>query len=126
MKKLSLIILILFLQLQAYALEDCIIMTQGKLTDIKIEDNTLLNVYPLITIMNDKNTLMVSPLKEGKTSFSVLKNNKERFVFEVEITKNETFIKEVKGFEILTIDEPETNKFKLDEPPIKLGGEING
>jgi len=126
MKKLSLIILIFFLQLQAYALEDCIIMTQGKLTDIKIEDNTLLNVYPLITIMNDKNTLMVSPLKEGKTSFSVLKNNKERFIFEVEITKNETFIKEVKGFEILTIDELETDKLELDEPPIKLGGEANG
>ena len=55
---------------------------------------------------------MISPLKEGKTSFSVLKNNRERFVFEVEITKNKTSIKEVKGFEILTIDEPETDKFE--------------
>ena len=124
----STIILILFnsLILPAHALEDCVIMAQGKLTDIRIEDNTVLNVYPLITIMNDKNTLMVSPLKEGKTNFSVLKNNRERFVFEVEVTKNGTSIKEVKGFDILTIDEPETDKFELDEPPKKLGGKING
>lgn len=126
MNKLLTIIFLLFLTLQAQAFEECIVTTKGKLTDIKIEDNTILNVYPLITIMNDKNTLMISPLKEGKTSFSVLKNNKERFEFNVEITKDQTYIKEVKGFEILTIDEPKTNEFELDEPPIKLGGESNG
>ena len=118
--------LIFFMQLQAQALEDCIITTKGKLTDIKIEDNTVLNVYPLITIMNDKNTLMVTPLKTGKTSFSVLKNSKERIEFQVEIGENSTYIKEVKGFDILTIDEPESSEFKLDEPPTKLGGVSNG
>ena len=110
--------LIFFMALQAQAFEDYIITTNGKLTDISIEDNTIVNVYPLITIMNDKNTLIVSPLKIGKTSFSVLKNNKERFVFNIEVDETNTKIDDVKGFEIIAIDEPDNEEFVLDKPPI--------
>lgn len=109
--------LIFFMALQAQAFEDYIITTNGKLTDISIEDNTIVNVYPLITIMNDKNTLIVSPLKTGKTSFSVLKNNKERFVFNIEVDETNTKIDDVKGFEIIAIDEPDNEEFELDKPP---------
>ena len=95
MNKWLTILLILFLSLPAYAFEDYIIMTKGKLTDISIEDNSIVDVCPLITIMNDKNTLMVSPLKIGKTRFCVLKNNKEKVMFSIEVTESKTYISDV-------------------------------
>lgn len=118
MKKFLLIISFFCFSLQAYAFEDYIIMGNGRLTDISIEDNTIINVYPLITIMNDKNTLIVSPLKEGQTRFCVLKNNKEKVMFNVKVDKNITKIDSVKGFEILSIDSPDISEFELDKPPV--------
>lgn len=103
------------------AYQDCLITTNGKLTDISIEDNSVVDVYPLVTLMNDKNTLMVTPLKIGKTRFCVLKNDKEIVMFNVEIMTDKTSIDEVKGFEILSIDKPvedEGEELELDEPPI--------
>lgn len=117
MKKWLVIALIFISSLQTQAFEDCVITTKGKLTDISIEDNTVVNVYPLITLMNDKNTLIVSPLKTGKTRFCVLKNNKEIVMFNISITENHTEIAPVKGFEILTLDNP-FEDFILDKPPL--------
>ena len=45
------------------AFEDCIITTKGKLNDIRIQHNDIIDVFPLITISNNKNTLIVHPLK---------------------------------------------------------------
>ena len=122
MNKWLTILLILFLSLPAYAFEDYIIMTKGKLTDISIEDNSIVDVCPLITIMNDKNTLMVSPLKIGKTRFCVLKNNKEKVMFSIEVTESKTYISDVEGFKILALDSPEKEEFVLDKPPVIMGG----
>ena len=108
--------LIFLSALQAQAFEDCIITTKGKLTDISIEDNKIVDVCPLITVGNDKNTLMVSPLKSGKTRFCVLKNNKDIVMFNIEITENKTKIDDVKGFEIFTLDSP-FEDIILDLPP---------
>lgn len=112
-----LLLLIANLALPTLAFEDYIITTKGKLTDISIEDNTIVDIYPLITIMNDKNTLMVSPLKTGKTRFCVLKNNKEKIMFQIEVLKNKTIIQEVKGFEILSLDKP-IEEIEIDKPPL--------
>ena len=117
MNKFLITIFILCFSLQAQAFEDYIITTNGKLTDISIEDNTIVDVYPLITIMNNKNTLIVSPLKQGKTRFCVLKNNKEKIMFNIEIQRNKTIIDNVKDFEILSFDIPDSDEFILDEPP---------
>lgn len=116
MKKVILISLIFFSTLQVQAFEDYIITTKGKLTDISIEDNTVVDVYPLITIMNDKNTLMVSPLKVGKTRFCVLKNKKEKVMFNIEITEDKTTISNQSGFEVLSLDTM-NYEFRLDPPP---------
>ena len=119
MKKILIsLILILVINLQAKAFEDYIITTKGKLTDISIEDNTIVDVYPFITVMNDKNTLFVSPLKIGKTIFCVLKNGKEKIMFNVEVQENNTIIDNIVGFDILALDTPEENSFELDEPPL--------
>ena len=116
-KFLAVLIIILFVQ-TAYAMEDCIISTDGKLTDISIEHNDIIDVYPLITIMNEKNTLIVHPLREGKTSFSVLKNGRDKKTFNVKVTPSNTFIEAVEGFEIMPLDNPPDNyEYELDIPP---------
>lgn len=122
-KLLTIIALIITSSLQTYAFEDYVITTKGKLTDISIEDNSVVNVYPLITLKNDKNTLIVQPLKTGKTRFCVLKNGKDIVMFNVEIEETKTSISEVKGFNILSIDNP-PNLFEIDLPPI-LNEEVN-
>ena len=102
------------------AKDDCIITTDGKLTNIKIEHNDIIDVFPLITIMNEKNTLIIHPLKKGNTRFSIVKNNKDTLIFDVKVLNEETRISPIDGFEILSVDyPPEINicEIDLDEPP---------
>ncbi len=105
-----------------FAFQDCIIESDGKLTDISIENNTIVDVYPIFTVMNERNTLYVHPLKEGQTRICVLKNGKQKVMFNVQITENETKIDDVDGFDVLTIDEP-PEEIDIDEPPEGLGEE---
>lgn len=76
MKKIVFLLCLLILPAQAF--EDCVISTDGKLTDISIEQNDIIDVYPIFTIMNEKNTLFVHPLKAGKTRFCVLKTGNRK------------------------------------------------
>lgn len=106
----------------AFAFEDCIISTNGKLTDISIENNKIIDVYPLITVMNEKNTLIVHPLMEGKTRLCVLKNGKEKIMFNVTVEDDKTTVGDVEGFSILRIDPPpEIYEYDIDMPPIGRG-----
>ena len=119
MIKKFLILLIISLSIQTvHAMEDCIISANGRLSDISIEKNDIIDVYPLITVMNEKNTLIVHPLKEGETSFSILKNGKEKVVFKVKVTPSNTFIEDVEGFDIMSLDNPPNiYEYELDIPP---------
>jgi hypothetical protein len=111
--------MLFFTTLAVQAFEDCIIISDGKLTDIKIEDNSIIDVFPLTTIMNDKNTLIIHPLKTGITRFCVLKNGKDLALFSVNVSETDTCINGSKGFEILTLDPPEgIFNFELDKPPV--------
>ena len=111
--------------LQSLAFEDFLIMSDSKLVDIKIENNKIIDVCPLITVMNDKNILIVHPLSVGTTCFTVLKNYKEKVMFSVNVTENKTYISNIEGFNILSLDEPpEFNYPNLDLPPVlKTRGE---
>ena len=124
-KKCFFILISLFLlSLSSYAFEDCLIINDEKLTDISIENNQIVDVFPLITIMNEKNTLFVHPLKVGKTRLCVLKGKKDKVMFEINVSEDETQISEVEGFEILKIDEPpEIFEYDLDLPPMFNSGE---
>ena len=120
MKKILFTALSIILVLPAFAYEDFIITTNGKLTDIKIQYNDIIDVYPLITIMNDKNTLFVHPLKQGATKFSVVKNEKEKIIFDVKVSSEGTEVSQREGFDILAIDCPPNMYeylFDLDNPP---------
>ena len=78
MKKLLTSLIFILSASYACAYETCLITADGKLTDISIENNDIIDVCPIFTILNEKNTLLVRPLKEGETRFCVLKNNKDK------------------------------------------------
>ncbi|MBR1776774.1 hypothetical protein IJ750_06870 [bacterium] len=121
MKKILAVISLFLITLSVQAREDCIISNPEKLTDIKIEHNDVIDVFPLVTIMNEKNTLIVHPLKEGASRFIVTKGGKEKVVFNVKVEGDSTIIDEIQGFEILTIDCPPgyfEYEYELDEPPL--------
>lgn len=121
MKKLIITLFTLIISIPVFAFEDCLIMTNGKLNNIKIQHNDIIDVFPLITVMNDKNTLIVHPLKVGETKFSVTKNDKDRYTFSVKVTENTTTVETNKEeFDILSIDCPPGSfmyYFDLDQPP---------
>ena len=55
-----------------------------------------------------------------------MKNDKEKAIFNVKVTEENTFITPANGYEILSIDSPPTNSndtFELDEPPVMWSGE---
>ena len=119
MKKLITSLIFILSASYACAYETCLITADGKLTDISIENNDIIDVCPIFTIMNEKNTLLVRPLREGETRFCVLKNNKDKIMFNVKVEADKTTIDDVDGFDILGIDEPPKEyEYELDEPVI--------
>lgn len=120
MKKTVVILLFLILSLApTFAFEDFIITTDGKLTNIIVQDKNIVEVSPLITIMNERNTLLVQPKQIGETNFTVTKNNIEKVCFNIKISNEETKIGEVDGFEIFRLDNP-PEMFELDSPPERI------
>ena len=106
--------------LPAYSFEDVIISSDSRLSDIKIEYNDIINVYPLVTISNDKKVLIIEPLKTGSSRFIVTKDKKEQVVFSVKVNSDETFVNAPEGFDVLPVDIPSEiyeYEFDLDEPP---------
>ena len=118
MNKFLTTIFILCFSLQAQALEDFIMSTDSKISDIKIKDTSVININPLTTILNEKNTLFITPIKIGETSFSLQKNNKI-FNFNVVVKDNETIISENDEFEIVSLDtHPQILDCEIDTPPV--------
>lgn len=110
--------LIFLISLEAQAFEDVVIMSDGKLSDIKIEDSSVAEIYPLVTIMNEKNMLIVHPLKSGSTEFCVLKDGKNLSLFTVDINEETTSVISPAGYEVLTLDAPEFDEnLEIDLPP---------
>ena len=119
MKLLKILTALFLFSTPVFAFEDCIITNDSKLTDIRIENHDVIDVFPLITVSNEKNTLIVHPLKTGRSNFSVLKNDKNIVLFSVKVDSEKTTILPVDGFEILGLDTPpDFFEYELDFPPI--------
>ena len=63
--------LFIFSNIQAQAFEDYLIISDSKLVDIRIDNNKIIDVYPLITVMNEKNILVLGEAGYGKTYESI-------------------------------------------------------
>ena len=124
-KKFLTTLLIFYTTLAGHAYQDCILTSDEKLTDIQVGDETIVSVSPLVTILNEKNTIIIHPLREGETKVCMLKNEKNIIDLNIKVTQEETIVSESNGIDIFVLDEPE-EIFEIDEPPIFEEGEVNG
>lgn len=126
MKKLLLALIIFITPVKAYALQDYIIFSDKPVKSISVEDKRIIKLCPVQTIDNNKQTLILKALKEGKTSITI-KTIETENVLNVKVKKDDTLIKDCKGFEFIPADVPPENLIidgvEILPPPKKLGGQ---
>lgn len=113
---LTLFLLINSCTIPVFAFEDCVITSDTKITKIEVQDKNIVEISPLVTVMNERNTILVHPLKEGETTFKLFKNNNEKVVFNIKINNNQTIIEDKDGYEAFVLDNP-PEMFDIDLPP---------
>lgn len=117
--KRNLLILLTFLSFNfssAFAFEEYIILADEPVKKITVTDNNIVEVAPVFTIMNEKNTIIVSPKKIGKTTFKITQKNTITD-FDVEVTEEKTVLSPKPGFEMILFDIP-PEFLELDKPPV--------
>lgn len=125
MKKLLLALIIFITPVKAYALQDYLIFSDKPVKGVSVEDKSILRVFPVQTIDNSKQTIILKPIKEGKTNV-IIKTNVSENVLKVKIKKDETLIKDCNGFDFMPADIPSEylmiDGVEILPPPKKMGG----
>lgn len=114
MKKLILILSILLFQSQAYALEDCIIISDNIVKSVKSSDENIAYVKPFYSIDNQKNIILVKAKNTGK-AFLTIETKDEETVIEINIKDNETLIQQKEGFSSYILDIPSSKPILRSE-----------
>ena len=129
MKKIILILnLIVFIQLQVMALEDCIIYSENPVKSVYSEDENILEIIPLYNIDNTKNTMILRPKSIGKTLIILETTDGEAFI-DAEITEEKTILPELENLKYFVLDKPDIqnintkNNEDVREKPILRGME---
>lgn len=105
MKKLLLILAIIFIPLQANALEDYLILSDKKVEDIFCTNENIVTISPLFTIENKKTELILKAKKQGQAVIIITTEDDEK-VINVEITQNKTILSKVDGLKYFELDIP--------------------
>lgn len=108
MKKILLILSIFFLQLQASAFEDYIIMSDFKIEKAYSNNNNIVEITPFYTIDNKKNTLILHSKNSGKTTV-VFETEKSKILMDVIVDEDKTTLSEIDGMQAFVLD-------VIDEP----------
>lgn len=124
MKKIFLLInLIIFVQLQVFALEDCIIYSENPVKSVYSEDENVLEIIPLYNIDNTKNTMILRPKQAGKTLIIIETTDGEAYL-DAEITEDKTILPELENLKYFVLDKPEIKKQEdIREKPVLRGME---
>lgn len=115
MKKNLMLLLILTNILPVCAFENYMIISEMPVKSVYAEDTKILDIKPVFTIDNEKNILILTAKKSGKTKIYLNLNGATK-ILNVNVNKNSTEIKPEKGFEYYSIDEP-PNGIEILPPP---------
>lgn len=117
MKKVLTIALFSVLIQPDFAYEDLIISNTNTITQIKNRTPDIINIEPIYTIMNERNTVLINVLTEGIADFSLELETGKVANFELSASKNKTEIKKsAKDFNIFVVDDY-VESVELDLPP---------
>ncbi|HNW26161.1 MAG TPA: pilus assembly protein N-terminal domain-containing protein [Candidatus Gastranaerophilaceae bacterium] len=131
-KKIILLTIFLLFGTNCFALESFeihlgksyILSTQSIVETIAVSDSEIVNVSPFFTIFNEKNVILVQPLKMGKSNLTIF-TGKGDVKFEITVKPSVKYEElprlQNEIFELLLLDTPPViDEIKLDEHPIKF------
>ncbi len=131
-KKIILLTIFLLFGTNCFALEsfeihlgkNYILSTQSIVESLAVSDSEIINVSPFFTIFNEKNVILVQPLKIGKSNLTIF-TDKGDVKFEIAVKPSveheELPLIENEIFELLLLDSPPViDEIKLDQYPIKF------
>ena len=126
MKKFWGLVLALNIISPSFAYDDFIISIGDTIAQVKNKSPQIINVDIVTTIRNERDTIIVTTLSEGKGSFSVILENGQVSDFTVSVSKDNSIVKSNKEYEINKLDEFKNENigektqeldFELDLPP---------
>ena len=89
--------------------------TQKPVNKVVSSDRNIVTANVLVTIMNEKDTILISPKSEGK-AFLIFEFKDETITVPVTVKKNRTVFKKNTGLEFVKMDPPPM-LFQIDLPP---------
>lgn len=116
MKKTLGFVLALTLIQPAFAYEDFIISIGDTVAQIKNKNPELIDIQILTTLMNERDTIVVSSKKEGTGYFSIILENGRISNFKVDINEKNSEIQSKDKYNIFKIDDI-AKEMELDLPP---------
>lgn len=102
MKKFLLMFLIFTIP-QAYGFEDYIIVSDAPVSSIIWSDDDVLSAFPMLTIDNKKDTIILMAKKEGKASITI-QTDLGNSQIDVEVRPDKTILSDVEGFTYFNLD----------------------
>ena len=100
---------------KVFAFDNYVVHTQKPVNKVVSSDRNIVTANVLVTIMNEKDTILISPKKEGK-AFLIFEFKDETITVPVTVKKNRTVFKKNTGLEFVKIDSPPM-LFQIDLPP---------
>lgn len=106
MKKLILIALLVLFEISpCMAFQNYMLMTDYKLSNIKVSNENILTVEPMVNLKYYGQAMMLIPHNVGNTRLSFCKG-KKRVNLCIRVKENETCIKRVNGVKLIPVDLP--------------------
>ena len=103
-KIMSLLIISSFLA-PCHAYENYMLMTDKKVTNIKVSNEDVITVKPIVSLNCDGNSMMIIPRSVGRSNLSFCKG-KKRIKLWVIVKANKTCIKKVNGVKVVPMGLP--------------------
>ena len=117
MKKICLILSLLIMNTGAALSADYIVTSDKPVKAVYVRDEEILSAKPLYTLNNDKENIIITVKKDGKTAILVNRFDEE-ILLDVKVKNGELKIKDGAGFEYFPIDTP-PEKLEILPPPAK-------
>ncbi len=100
---------------KVFAFDDYVVHTTKPVNKVVSSDRNIVTANVLVTIMNEKDTILISPKSEGK-AILIFEFKDETITVPVTVKKNRTAFKKNTGLEFVKLDPP-PQLFQIDLPP---------
>lgn len=100
---------------KVFAFDDYVVHTTKPVSKVVSSDRNIVTANVLVTIMNEKDTILISPKSEGK-AILIFEFKDETITVPVTVKKNRTVFKKNTGLDFVKLDPP-PQLFQIDLPP---------